>query len=40
MIEIAIFPAAMPSAMIRLFSIMTPTGCRVVLPVPATMVFQ
>ena len=40
MIEIAIFPTAMPSAMIRLFSIMPPTGARVVLPVPETMVFQ
>ena len=40
MIEIAIFPTAMPSAMIRLFSIMPPTGSRVVLPVPETRVFQ
>jgi len=40
MIEIAILPAAMPSAMMRLFSIMPPTGARVVLPVPAAMVFQ
>ena len=40
MIEIAIFPTVMPSAMIRLLNIIAPTGCRVVLPVPETMVFQ
>ncbi len=40
MIEIAIFPTAIPIAMIRLLSIMTPTAWRVVLPVPETMVFQ
>ena len=40
MIEIAIFPTAMPSAMIRLLNIMVPTGCRVVLPAPETIVFQ
>ena len=40
MIEIAIFPTAMPTAMIRLLSSMAPTGWRVVLPVPETIVFQ
>ena len=40
MIEIAILPAAMPSAMTKLLSIMPPTGSRVVLPVPETMVCQ
>ena len=40
MIEIAIFPIAMPSAITRLAIIMPPTGWRVVFPVPETMVFQ
>ena len=36
----AILPNAMPTAMMKLDSIMLPTGSRVVFPVPETIVCQ